>query len=174
MKIDSSVCDLIKKQINIEFTNHAIYKELANWCSFQGYNSAEKLFISQSAGELVHRDKFIRFLLDAGYETPVLSINTHNAKVDTLEKAIKLSLITEQGTTKELLAIKKACEDKGDYVTSSLLNWYLDEQVEEESLFIDLMDACTNIGLFDSDSPEWAKKMMRQSIEDRIGESLEE
>jgi ferritin len=174
MKINSTVYDLIKKQINIEFTNHAIYKELSNWCSFQGYNSAAELYSNQAAGELVHRDKFITFLLDAGYETPSLEINSHNTKADSLEKTIKLSLITEQTTTKELLAIKKACEDSGDYVTSSLLNWYLDEQVEEESMFIDLMDACTNIGLFDADSPEWAKKMMRQTIENRIDESLED
>lgn len=173
MKISNSVYDLIKKQINIEFTNHAIYKELSNWCSFQGYNSAATLYINQSNGELVHRDKFISFLLDAGYETPSLIINTHNTKCDSLEKTIKLALLTEQSTTKELLNIKKTAEDNSDYVASSLINWYLDEQIEEESMFIDLMDACTNIGLFDSDSPEWAKKMMRQTIEDRIGESLD-
>ena len=173
MKISATVYDLIKKQINIEFTNHTIYKELSNWCSYQGYNSAAKLYQNQADGELVHRDKFITFLLDAGYETPAMTVNKHDTTCDSLEKTIKLSLLTEQGTTKELLAIKKAAEDAGDYVASSLLNWYLDEQVEEESLFIDLMDACTNVGIFEGDTPEWAKKMMRQMIEVRIGESLD-
>lgn len=171
MQINKTVLNLIHKQIQIEFTNHAIYKELANWCSYMGYNATAELYNKQANDELDHRNKFIKYLLDTGYEVPPLDINPHNTKISNLEQSFKLSLKLEQETTKELLAIKMACEDSEDYVSSSLLNWYLDEQVEEEALFIDLMDACTNIGLFDSDTPEWAKKQMRQLIENRIAES---
>jgi len=172
MKIDQKVYELIVKQVNIEFTNHAIYQELSNWCSYNGYNSSAKLYKKQADDELSHRDKFIKYLLDTGHDAPLIMTNSHTSKADTLEKTFKLSLVLEGKTTKELLAIKKACEDSGDYVTSSLMNGYLDEQVEEEALFIDLLDACTSIGLFDKDAPEWAKKQMRQLIENRVEKSL--
>lgn len=171
MKIDSNVYELIKKQINIEFTNHASYVELSNWCSYNGYNCAAKMFTSQACDELVHRDKFLKFLLDVGLEVPMIDTNSHSTKITTLEQTFKKALILEQQTTKELLVIKDAAEKSKDYVSSALLDWYLSEQVEEEALFIDLMDACKNIGLLDSDTPEWAKKQMRQMIENRIEDS---
>lgn len=168
MKISTKVQGLLEDQILHEFTNHAIYMELHAWCAYNGYSNAACLYKKQADDELSHRNKIIKLLLEAGYKIPPLSINKHNIPADNLEKTFKVGLKLEQTTSAKLTELKQVCESSGEHMVGTFLNDLLLEQIEEESIYIDLLDACSQIGLFDTATPEWAKGQMRQLIDNRI------
>lgn len=173
MKINANVLPLIQKQIMHEATNSVIYTHLANWCGYNGYNNMAQLFRNQAAGEMEHRDKFIELLLDSGYMPDAYATEMPKATLNVLEDCVKAALKTEQKTTAEIYAITKAAEmEPEDYNVDQFIQWFVNEQREEEALFIDMMDFCTNIGLFDKDTPEWFKKNLRNELEKRTEESL--
>lgn len=174
MRISTKTLPLLQKQIMNETTNSLKYTHLANWCSYNGYNNVAKLMRNQAEDELGHRDRFITLLLDSGYMPEAFATEKFDFTINTLEDVVKLGLKTEQKTTAEIVAIAEAASDDMDCNVKEFSMWFINEQREEEALFIDMMDFCTNIGLFDKDTPEWAKKQMRNELEKRVAESLED
>lgn len=173
MKVSQKVLPLIQKQIMHETTNSMKYIHLANWCAYNGYNATAELMKKQASDELGHRDKFIGLLLDSGYMPEAVATEKFTMEVGVLEDVVKWGLKTEQKTTAEIVAISLAADADMDCNVKEFMMWFIAEQREEEALFIDLMDFITNIGLMDKDTPEWAKKQMRNELEKRIAESLE-
>ena len=169
MKIDNVVLKFIQKQISIENGNHLVYVELANWCAFNGYENAAELFMKQANDELAHRDRFRQFLLDMGYMPAefVLSKFEYDA-IKELEDTVFAALAVEQNTTKEIIAIKEAANNADDYVSSEMLNWFLAEQREEESLFIGLIDVISSLKLLDASAPDWFKGSLRLKLNEHM------
>ena len=174
MKVSQKVMPLIQKQIMNETTNSMKYIHLANWCAYNGYNNMAELMRNQASDELDHRDKFIELLLDSGYMPEAFATEKFAFDIKVLEDVVKIGLKTEQKTTSEIVAIATAASEDMDCNVKEFTMWFIAEQREEEALFIDMMDFCTNIGLFDKDTPEWAKKQMRNELEKRVEESLED
>jgi ferritin len=167
MKIDNTVLKLIQKQISVENGNHLIYVELANWCAFNGYENAAELFMKQAAGELDHRDRFRAYLLDMGYMPAEFTLSKlEYDAIEELEDTVFAALAVEQNTTKEIVAIKEAANNADDYVSSEMLNWFLAEQREEESLFIGLIDKINRMKLQDSNTPDWFKGSLRIELDE--------
>ncbi len=157
-----------------ETTNSMKYIHLANWCAYNGYNAVAQLMRNQANDELGHRDKFIGLLLDSGYMPEAVATEKFTFEIGALEDVVKVGLRTEQKTTAEITAIALAADADMDCNVKQFMMWFIEEQREEEALFIDLMDFITNIGLLDKDTPEWAKKQMRNELEKRVAESLED
>jgi ferritin len=167
MKIDSTVLKLMQKQISVENSNNLIYIELANWCSFNGYDGAAKLFTVQAEGEMDHRDRFRSYLLDLGYMPEAFTLNKFDiGSIESLEDTIYASLALEQNTTKLIVAIKEAANEADDYVSSEMVNWFLSEQREEESLFIGLIGKINQMRLSDSATPDWFKGSLRIELDE--------
>jgi ferritin len=166
MKIDSTVLKLIQRQISIENSNNLIYIELANWCSFNGYDGAAKLFTRQAEGEIEHRDRFRSYLLDLGYLPESFTLDKFDYDdIENLEDTVYAALALEQNTTKHILAIKEAANNADDYVSSKLINWFLAEQREEESIFIGLIGKINQMKLSDSSTPDWFKGSLRVMLD---------
>ena len=167
MKIDSTVLKLMQRQVSVENGNHLIYIELANWCSFNGYDNAAELFTKQAEGELGHRDRFRNYLLDLGYMPEVFTLSKFDYDViEELEDTIFAALAVERNTTKQIVAIKEAANEADDYVSSEMINWFLAEQREEESLFIGLVDKINQMKLSDSSTPDWFKGSLRIELDE--------
>jgi ferritin len=167
MKIDNTVLKLMQKQISVENANHLVYIELANWCSFNGYDNAAELFTKQAEGELTHRDRFRSYLLDLGYMPDAFTLNKFDyGAIENLEDTVFAALALEQNTTRQILAIKEAANNTDDYVSSEMVNWFLAEQREEESLFIGLVDKINQMKLSDSATPDWFKGSLRIELDE--------
>lgn len=166
MKIDSTVLKLIQRQISVENSNNLIYIELANWCSFNGYDGAAKLFARQAEGEIEHRDRFRSYLLDLGYLPESFTLDKFDYDdIENLEDTVYAALALEQNTTKHILALKEAANNADDYVSSKLINWFLAEQKEEESIFIGLIGKINQMKLSDSSTPDWFKGSLRVMLD---------
>ena len=176
MRINNKTLALVQKQITNEMFNANTYLHMANWCGYNGYKAMESMFRSQYEGELGHRDRFINLLLESGYMPEITTIDSPKVNILVLEDCVRSALKLEQKTTMEICAISDAAEEgsKKDHNVYQAIQWFIEEQREEEDMFIDMMDFCTNIGLFDKETPEWAKKGLRNELEKRTAESLED
>ena len=85
--------------------------------------------------ENTHLLKFIHFLNSAGAEAIIPGIEKPQGSFATLESAFQAGLKSEQTVTKLINNLVEIAEKEKDRATYSFLQWFVNEQVEEETLF---------------------------------------
>jgi ferritin len=144
-RIDTTVLELLQQQIKHENENAIIYSQLRALCITRGYEGSAKLFESQTKGELEHAKKFIQYIGDRGGDAKVDGGGCAVIDWTCLCDAYKLAMSREIETTEKIVNIARTTVLKGDLVTRQFMDWFLNEQIEEEALFDNLIEELENI-----------------------------
>lgn len=83
----------------------------------------------------MHLLKFIHYLNGAGAEAIIPGIAKPQGAFTTLESTLQAGLKSEQTVTKLINNLVQIAEKEKDRATYSFLQWFVNEQVEEETLF---------------------------------------
>jgi ferritin len=83
----------------------------------------------------MHLLKFIHYLNGAGAEAIIPGIGKPQGAFTTLESTLQAGLKSEQTVTKLINNLVQIAEKEKDRATYSFLQWFVNEQVEEETLF---------------------------------------
>lgn len=129
--ISDKVINLLNFRIQKEEESARIYLSMSNWLNFNGFNGAGKLWAKYSEEEIVHSKIAYEYLLDLDINpvVPVLSKPPQEFKGFT--DIILISLDHEKEITMQCQELAKVCIEEGDFMTLSLAQKYLSEQVEE-------------------------------------------
>ncbi len=131
--ISEKLQDAINEQINRELFSEYFYLSMAAWFEAQNLPGFANFFTVQTQEERFHAMKFYHYLNDRGGRVVLKEIK--QPKVD-FEDAIEIftdSLHHEQFVTRSINELMDLAIQESDHATRSLLNWFVDEQVEEEA-----------------------------------------
>jgi ferritin len=139
--------EALNEQIEVECQSSYSYLAMASWCEVKGMEGAARFFYKQSDEERMHMLRLFKYINDSGGHalTPAPDKVQLNFKdimevVDCfLEGEVKVS----QGINK---LVYIATQEK-DYTTLNFLQWYVEEQHEEETLARSIQDKIKLIGL---------------------------
>ncbi|MDR1758380.1 MAG: ferritin [Bacteroidales bacterium] len=144
--IVKNIEEALNEQINAEFWSAYFYLSMAMQCADKGLPGAENWFRVQFKEEQEHAEKFINYLLSRGGRVvlqPIAKVkNSWNSLLEMFEDTLK----HEQHVTDLINKIYAMALDEKDFATQSMLNWFVDEQVEEEEEARDIIDALKLIG----------------------------
>lgn len=127
--------DLCNDQIVNELHASHMYLSMAAYFNHQGLHGCASFMRAQSEEEREHAMRFYNHLVgrDARVEIGVVP-ETPNSW-ETPRAAFEDALEHEKKVTGQITAIYDAAEDAGDRPLMNMLNWFVDEQVEEERTF---------------------------------------
>lgn len=131
--LSTKIETLINQQIQKEQTNSLAYLAMANWFNFNGWFGGSKLYKTYSDDEIIHRDKFIKYMLDMD-SMPTIPSSTFDTIINDfkdIKDVLQKSYDREVATTNSIKAIKEAAYTEKDFVTVDFLDWFLLEQIEE-------------------------------------------
>ena len=81
-----------------------------------------------------HALKFIKFLGDRDNHARIGSIDAPDIKAGlTPLEMFEAALAHEQKVSASIRELYKATEEAGDFESRSIMNWFMDEQIEEEA-----------------------------------------
>ena len=127
------IFDLLNQQIAKEQYAAQLYLSMSAWFLEQDLDGIANYFRVQSKEELMHSEKFFDYLNDIGGKIVLQEVKQppHDFKdaLEIFEKALE----HEKLVTKSIFDIVKAANDAGDYSTAAFLQWFVNEQVEEEA-----------------------------------------
>ncbi|HLO60680.1 MAG TPA: ferritin [Bacteroidales bacterium] len=140
MKINKKVEEVLNKQVNAEFWSAYLYLSMAAWCENKGFKGFANWMRVQFHEETTHALKIYNFILERAGEVklqPIAAVETSwdsllNIMEDTYEHECKVTALIH-GCYEVAMAEK-------DYATSTMLQWFIDEQVEEESNALEIID----------------------------------
>ena len=135
-KVEKALIGQIEKE---EFSSR-LYLAMASWCQRNGYQGAADFLYQHSDEERFHMLKMVHYLNDRGGYAQLLDIKKPELKYKTLLDVFESVLEHEQYITKSINDLYEVCLTAKDYTTGSFLQWYINEQIEEESLVNSILD----------------------------------
>lgn len=130
--LQDSVLDILNKQMAVEAHSSALYLSMSAWCYAQGLRGCGEFYRRQAAEEREHMMKIFNYIADAG----ALAISPEIGKVERsfedLRAVFVMALEQEIQITENFNKMTEHCQKVRDFQTARFLQWYLDEQFEEE------------------------------------------
>jgi ferritin len=130
--MDKKVINLLNEQVNKELYSAYLYLDMANYYSAANLNGFNNWFMVQTQEELSHAKLIIQYLQNNNIDVKLASINapsfTFTDFIQPLEEAYK----HEKYVTESIYTIYEAAQEAKDFRTLKFLDWFVDEQAEEE------------------------------------------
>ncbi len=133
MLISKKMNDTINEQIGREFGAFLQYVAVATHFDRLSLPQLAKHFYRQGDEERDHAMRFIRYLIDASAAVKIPAVSGPKHEIKSAEQAVELSLKWEQEVTKQIHAILELALKENDYTTQNVLQWFVEEQLEEVS-----------------------------------------
>ncbi|WP_416148026.1 ferritin [Salipaludibacillus sp. HK11] len=135
----------LNDQMNYEFYSAHAYLATAAYCSGEGLDGFADFFLTQAEEERSHAMKFYNFINDLGERAIITSMPTPNNDFSSVLDSFEKSLEHEKEVTKRIYKLADMALDQREHATMTFLNWFIEEQVEEEATFDNLIQKLQRI-----------------------------
>ncbi|NPV83454.1 MAG: ferritin [Candidatus Aminicenantes bacterium] len=144
--ISKKMEEAINKQINEEMYSAYLYLSMAGYFAEQNLMGFHNWLYVQYHEELVHAEKFYKYLVERGGQVRLAAIkepeHTWKGPRDAFEAVLKHERhIT--GRINELVDMAEAEKDRASF---AMLQWFVNEQVEEEANAQDILAKLEMVG----------------------------
>ena len=144
--ISKKLQDAINYQINKEIFSEYYYLSMAAYLSSQGLAGFENFFLIQVQEERFHAMKMYNFLNERGGRVILSQIDSPKIEFKSPLEVFELAYEHEQFVTKLINDLMDIAISENDHAAKSFLNWFVDEQVEEEASMEGIVNKLKLIG----------------------------
>ncbi len=149
--LTKKVEDICNRQIEREGYSSNLYLAMASWAENKGLAGIADWLYAQSEEEKMHMLKFIRFVNERGGTALIPAFKQPPVKFKGATEMFKEVLRHEQFVTASINEVLATAIAENDYATANWVQWFVSEQVEEESsvqLIIDKLALAGEHGIY--------------------------
>ncbi|MCD7949113.1 MAG: ferritin [Erysipelotrichaceae bacterium] len=146
--LSEKVGNLLNDQINKEMYSAYLYLDFANFYERKGLDGYANWYDIQAKEEMDHAIGILRYLQDNDYVVTLSAIAKPDKELVNLDDPLKFGLEHEKYVTSLIHNIYSAAYEDKDFRTMKFLDWYVEEQGEEE---VNANDLLTKFELFGHD-----------------------
>lgn len=133
-------------QLGGELYSSHLYLSMSAYCESVNMPGAAHWFRLQADEERMHALKFFTFLTDRGARVTLGAIEAPATEFASLLDAFQRALNQEREVSAAIDRLYAMAVAQGDYASQAFLQWFVEEQVEEEKQTDDLVQTLTMIG----------------------------
>ena len=157
--LSKSMQEALNKQVQMESESSQAYLAMASWAEIQpGLQGVSDFFFKQSDEERIHMLKLVRFINERGGFAMIPALEQPMVTFQSLRRVFEEFLKHELKVSDSINDLVHLALTEKDYATHNFLQWYVNEQMEEERVARTLNDKLEMIGddksglyLFDRD-----------------------
>lgn len=120
-------------QITLEFSASLVYRQLAIELELMDLPGMAKWLRHQADEEIVHANRFIDHVADRDNRPQIGTVDAPVVNVSSVLDAFEAAYSHEQQVSESIRNLYRAADKEGDLDSRPLLNFFLDEQVDEEA-----------------------------------------
>jgi len=146
--LNKQIINALNEQIWLENNASFYYLYLSTEFNKKGYGGISTFFLNQSQEEREHMLKIVEYLLEEDCNPQIPNYNF----LEDYEEEFNIlthfhnSLYNERRVTESIIDIVTLCKDLNDIKTENFLQWFINEQREEENKFKEIIDNLNIIG----------------------------
>ena len=138
----------LNQQINMEMQAYYTYLAAADYFEGLGLKGFSQWIFNHAEEEMAHAMKIYHFIHSRRGRVELFPVPVPEGGFGSPQEVMEGALRQEQKVTASIDRIVKLARQEGDYATDSFLQWFVDEQVEEEEVVDDLVQKLRLIGDF--------------------------
>lgn len=150
LRLKSSMNEELEKvlnnQIKVEAHASSVYLAMSAWCDEQGYDFSAGFFAKQAEEERSHMLKLFRYVNDRGGRAISPEITNITTDFYSFRGLFERALEMEMHVTQLFNDMAEKCIKQKDFVTFQFIQWFLEEQIQEEYIARRILDLFDIIG----------------------------
>ena len=144
--INQKIQDALNTQINLEQYSAQLYLAMSAHCEGKAFRGFAHWLRVQSQEETAHAMKLVAFLLDRGGRLELKAVAAPPTDFGSVPQVFEKILAHEQSITARINALFELSRAEKDYASEITLQWYVNEQVEEEANVGQIFDQLRAVG----------------------------
>ncbi len=141
-----TMTDTFNEQINRELYSAYLYTSMEHWFMKKGLKGFANWFKVQAGEELNHARKIMDYINERGGRIRLKAVSMPDSDWQNILSVFENSLSHEEYVTSEINRISELAEEEKDKASEIFLQWFIQEQIEEESSINSIIDALRMIG----------------------------
>jgi ferritin len=150
MQLSKSLEDAFNAQITLEFQASLVYRQLAIELEIMDLPGMAAWLRHQADEEILHANKFIDHVADRDNHPRIGATAAPSTVVTSVLDAFEAALAHEEKVSASVRDLYRLAESEGDLDSRPLLNWFLEEQIEEEATVSEIIG---RLVMIDDDGP---------------------
>ena len=150
MQLSEALENAFNAQITLEFQASLVYRQLAIELEIMDLPGMAAWLRHQADEEIVHANKFIDHVADRDNHPRIGATSAPSPTVGSVLDAFQAALAHEERVSASIRDLYRLAESEGDLDARPLLNWFLEEQVEEEATVKEIVG---RVKMIDDDGP---------------------
>ena len=130
--MNAKVHELLNQQINKEFYSAYLYLDFSNYFEDAGLDGFANWYKIQAQEERDHALLFMKYMQNNGWKVTLEAIAKPDKTFGNILDPLEVAAEHERYVTSLINAIYHECHEARDYRTMKFLDWFVDEQMEEE------------------------------------------
>ncbi len=131
--ISEKMNEALNEQVGKELESAYIYLSMNYWLKEQSYNGLANWFYIQAQEEFVHAEKFANYIIETGGSVKLQAIPQPKTDWADVKEIVETAYKHEQYITSRIHDLIRLAEEIKDINVRNLLNWFVEEQIEEEN-----------------------------------------
>ena len=144
--ISEKMADALNEQVNKEMFSSYLYLSMSAFFDSKNLGGMAQWMKMQSQEEYEHAMKFYDFVLRVGGDVKLGAIDAPKTEWDSPLQIFEESLEHERFISKSIHELMDLAISESDHPTKSFLQWFIDEQVEEEDTVSQIVENFRMIG----------------------------
>ena len=130
--ITKKITEAFNSQLNAELYSAYLYLSMSAYLSSASFSGAAQWMRAQAKEESEHAMKFYDYLLSRGAAIELTDIAAPPGRWDGIEAVFDYTCKHEKKVTAMIVSLMDLAKAQGDEQSQEFLQWFVDEQVEEE------------------------------------------
>jgi len=141
MELGKAMQDGINEQIKNELFSAYLYLSMAAYCEAESLPGFAHWMRLQAQEEVAHAIKFFDFVSERGGRVTLHAIDQPQVEFDSPLQVFEMTLEHEKKVTAMIERLYELALEEKDYAAQVLLQWFIEEQVEEEASASQILDS---------------------------------
>ena len=130
--ISEAINDILNEQINKEFYSGYLYLSMSAHLKELGLNGFASWMRHQAREEVEHGLKIFDYLIDCNSFVTLKQIRTPEFEFNGILSIFNIVYEHEKCITRAIMSVAKKAEEECDRTTLNFVDWFIEEQIEEE------------------------------------------
>lgn len=138
------ISDKMEKVLNEQMMREAlqaqVYLAYGSWAEVNGFPGVASFLYKHSTEERDHMFKILKYINDRGGKAEITSIDAPKADLKDIGDCLRQTLQHEIDNSASIDEIVNLAMEEKDWATFNFGQWFVQEQIEEETLIKDMLD----------------------------------